>query len=510
MAGGGDGFDVRDDLPGADGPPAGDPAKRGGKRDAQRTVLHDMLTSGDIELWLCADNGEAMASVGPENMPVKSRPFEYFGQSEYTKRTGEPLGATRLGEFAALAIAGAVNGGRRFSPCRRWAETAGGDIACDLGGSDDPNRGYAVIDRNGGGWKIVEAVADVKFSRPADALAMPKPEHDAARVETLQEFLSLQSKDDLALAWAWLVCAARPGAKAYPIAALSGLQGAGKSSAARRLQDLVDPSGVTGRGLPREERDLAAAVAARHLVSFDNLSSLPTWLSDALARIATGGGFASRRLHTDADEHLTFAIRPVIVNGIADILGRADLADRTLRIELTPPETRRTDEELDKRWTEAWPGLLGLLLDGLSAGLRLFDKVEIVDPPRMASAARWATACAAGLGLAPESIAPAWRANRNAGDRAIIETDDVAIALISHLAACPEDIWRGTATQLLNELSSRVSERIARGRDWPATASALGLRLRRLAPALRAGANIEAKQARSGADGARIWTFRRI
>jgi len=50
-----------------------------------------------------------------------------------------------------------------------------------------------------------------------------------------------------------------------------------KSSAARRLQDLIDPSGVTGRGLPREERDLAAAVAARHLVSYDNLSALPSW-----------------------------------------------------------------------------------------------------------------------------------------------------------------------------------------------------------------------------------------
>jgi len=507
MAGGGEGFEVRDDMP-VERPPAGEAPKRS-KRDTQRTILHEMLTMPEIELWLSAEGGEAMMSFGPETLAIKSRAFEYFGQSEYTKRTTEPLGATRLADLASLATAGAVNGGRRYPLWRRWAETREHDFICDLGGMDDSDRGFVLIDHEGDGWRYCDRISGVKFSRAADALAMPVPEHDAARIETLGEFISLQGKDDLALTWAWLVCAARPGAKSYPIAALSGLQGTGKSSAARRLQDLIDPSGVTGRGLPREERDLAAAVAARHLVSYDNLSTLPSWLSDALARIATGGGFAARRLHTDADEHLSFAVRPLIVNGIADVLGRADLADRTIRIELAPPEIRRPDEELDRRWAEVWPGLLGLLFDGLSAGLRLFDRTEIADPPRMASAARWATACASGLGIDPAMIIPAWRANRNAGDRAILESDDVAIALLAHLSANGES-WRGTAAHLLTELSSRVSERVARGRDWPSTASSLGLRLKRLVPALRAGADIEAAQTRSGADGARTWTFRKL
>jgi len=506
MAGEGDGFEVRDDMP-TERAPADEPPKRS-KRDTQRTILHEMLTMPEIELWLSAESGEAMMSFGPETLAINSRGFDYFGQAEYTKRTTEPLGATRLADLSALATAGAVNSGRRYPLWRRWAETKGRDIVCDLGGMDDADRGFVIVDHDGAGWQFCDCVRGVKFSRAADALAMPVPEHDAARIETLGEFISLQSRDDLTLAWAWLVCAARPGAKSYPIAALSGLQGTGKSSAARRLQDLIDRSGVTGRGLPREERDLAAAVGARHLVSYDNLSTLPSWLSDALARIATGGGFAARRLHTDADEHLSFAVRPLIVNGIADVLGRADLADRTIRIELSPPVVRRPDEELDRRWSEVWPGLLGLLFDGLSAGLRQFDKTEIVDPPRMASAARWATACASGLGIDPATIIPAWRANRNAGDRAILESDDVAIALVAHLAANGES-WRGTAAHLLAELSSRVSERVARGRDWPSTASSLGLRLKRLVPALRAGADIEAAQTRSGADGARIWAFRR-
>ena len=46
-----------------------------------------------------------------------------------------------------------------------------------------------------------------------------------------------------------------------------------------------------------------------YLLAFDNLSSLPAWLSDALCRLASGGSFAVRQLYTDDDEVL-FQRRP--------------------------------------------------------------------------------------------------------------------------------------------------------------------------------------------------------
>jgi hypothetical protein len=50
---------------------------------------------------------------------------------------------------------------------------------------------------------------------------------------------------------------------------------------------------------------------------------LPAW-------IFTSGGFAVRQLYTDQDEVL-FDARPVILNGIEDIVTRPDLADLYLR-----------------------------------------------------------------------------------------------------------------------------------------------------------------------------------
>jgi hypothetical protein len=54
---------------------------------------------------------------------------------------------------------------------------------------------------------------------------------------------------------------------------------------------------------------------------------LPAWISDTLCRLATGGGFAVRQLYTDQNEVLFDAARPVILNGVEDIVTRPDLAD---------------------------------------------------------------------------------------------------------------------------------------------------------------------------------------
>jgi hypothetical protein len=50
------------------------------------------------------------------------------------------------------------------------------------------------------------------------------------------------------------------------------------------------------------------------------VSGLPPWISDTLFRLATGDGIAVRQLYTDQDEVLFDATRPVVLNGIEDIV----------------------------------------------------------------------------------------------------------------------------------------------------------------------------------------------
>src|SRR5206468_11391963 len=99
--------------------------------------------------------------------------------------------------------------------------------------------------------------------------------------------------------------------------------------------------------------------------AFDNLSQLPTWLSDALCRLASGGSFAVRQLYTDEDEVLFRASRPLLVNGIEDVISRADLADRAIFLMLAPigEQQRRAETELWREFEVARPRILGALLD---------------------------------------------------------------------------------------------------------------------------------------------------
>jgi hypothetical protein len=121
-----------------------------------------------------------------------------------------------------------------------------------------------------------------------------------------------------------------------------------------------------------------------HLLAFDNLSGLPAWLSDALCRLATGGSFAVRQLYTNDDEVLFQAARPLLVNGIEDVISRADLADRGIFLSLAPigEQQRRSEIDLWREFEIARPRILGALLDAAVRGLQSLPDVRLASLPR--------------------------------------------------------------------------------------------------------------------------------
>src|SRR5207249_8164490 len=109
---------------------------------------------------------------------------------------------------------------------------------------------------------------------------------------------------------------------------------------------IVDPSTALVRTPPREDRDLLITATNSWVLAYDNLSSVSPWLSDALCRLATGGGFSTRELYTDSDETFFDAMRPVMLNGIDQLAERADLADRAVILNLPKiDDLKRKDEK---------------------------------------------------------------------------------------------------------------------------------------------------------------------
>src|SRR5262249_62073859 len=112
----------------------------------------------------------------------------------------------------------------------------------------------------------------------------------------------------------------------------------------------------------------------------------PAWLSDALCRLASGGSFAVRQLYSDDEEVLFQAARPTLLNGIEDIVGRPDLADRAIFLTLAPigEQERRSETELWRDFEAARPKTLGALLDAVAHGLATVDRIHLGRLPRMA------------------------------------------------------------------------------------------------------------------------------
>ncbi len=71
------------------------------------------------------------------------------------------------------------------------------------------------------------------------------------------------------------------------------------------------------------------------------MSAISTSLSDSFCRVATGGGFSMRTLHSNDEETLFDAERPVILTGIDEIARRGDLVDRCVFLTCRRSATRR-------------------------------------------------------------------------------------------------------------------------------------------------------------------------
>ncbi|MBO9475883.1 hypothetical protein J7413_20310 [Shimia sp. R10_1] len=118
-------------------------------------------------------------------------------------------------------------------------------------------------------------------------------------------------------------------------------------------------------------------------------------MADDFCRIATGGGFGTRKLHTDSDEVLFNATRPCLLNGIPDLASRPDLADRAIGIHLPviPSHKRKTLGQFHRDFEKALPAILGGFLDAVSCALREIDSVRLSEAPRMADFTKWVVAC---------------------------------------------------------------------------------------------------------------------
>ena len=351
-----------------------------------------------------------------------------------------------------------------------------GRLYLDLG-----DETWRAVEIDADGWRVIDN-PPVRFRRADGMQSLPIPVNGGS-VETLRSFLNVQSDADFVLVVAWSLAVLRNRGP-YPVIVLSGEQGSAKSTFSSILRSLLDPNTAPLRALPRNNQELFITANNGHVLAFDNVSFLPGWISDTLCRLATGGGFAVRQLYTDQDEVLFEVARPVILNGIEEIVARPDLADRSvfLTLEPIPEEKRRPEAELWAAFEAERPRLLGVLLDAVVEGIKRLPATHLEKLPRMADFALWASACETALWPAG-TFWSAYCTNRSEAAQSVLEADSIAL-LVRELMD-QRTVWTGTCADLLAELSALLSDVTVRPKGWPDSPRKLSGRLRRAAGPLR-------------------------
>jgi len=459
-----------------------EPKKTNGRKSAATLVIeladgyeffHDLQNRPFVRLEI---NGHV------EIWPVNGSQFRNLLASTYYKRTSRAINRNAIADAVNTLAGRACHDSPEESVFLRVAPH-GGNILIDFCDAQ-----WRVIEVRSEGWRVMEK-SPVAFVRSNAMRALPEPVANGP-LDPLWELLNVTPAQRPLVAGALLNYFHPNGP--YFVLNLVGEQGTAKSCAARIIRQIIDPSENPLRSPPREERDLIAQAGSNWCVAFDNLSSLPPWLSDGLCRLSTGGGHSARALYTDLEEVSLAIKRPVILNGIEDVATRPDLAERALQIELETIQDRQriSEKELWRKFETARPLIFSALLGGLVCALRESPNITLDSMPRMADPALWATAGEVGLSWKRGTFMAAYMQNLNEGSMASLEASPVGVAICRLLEE--EAQWSGEPAELLETLDKLVIEEQRRAPNWPKNPRALSGALRRLAPAFRrAGIQLE-------------------
>ncbi len=404
-----------------------------------------------------------------EILRLRDGRFREWAEGRLYQRTGRGAHDHGLSSARAILAGHARQNGTTF-PLHNRVAWQDGRLLYDL---TDPQ--WRVVSIGADGWQVVDD-PPILFQRHQHQQPQVTPERngDAAR---LLDFVNVPDEGRLLLLVYTLSCLVPD--IPHPIPVFAGPQGSAKTTAARVLRRIIDPSTLATLTFPRSQQDLVQQLHHHWFAVFDNVSSLPIWLSDALCRASTGEGYSKRQLWTD-DQDVIFAYRRCVgLTAIHSPVTQADLFDRCiiLNLERVPDNHRQRERDFWTNFDAALPAILGGVFDAMSEAVRVYPSLTFDGFPRMADFAAWGAAIAIGLGYTQETWMQTYDRDIAERDHAAVEASPFASAVAMMMDEHSE--WEGTATDLL-QAAEAVAEREHLGTDskaWPGSASWASKRL---------------------------------
>ena len=390
---------------------------------------------------------------------------------------GKAPSATALTDAVAVleGMALQCNSTELFTRIARHNDSVIIDLGDETGKAIEIRRGL---------WSVVDR-SPVTFRRTQLTASFPIPD-PSGDIDDFQQFVNI-AQESFPLFVGWMVAALVMPGLPRPILLLGGMQGSGKSSCARLITGLVDPSTAPLKDQPAIPESWALLCYASSVIAVDNVSKIPQWWSEALCRTVTGDAFVRRTNYRDQDLSVAEFQRAVILTSIDIEAFRGDLGERLLLVELESisPEKRCSESALNERYRNEKAKLFGGLLNVAAQALKGLPSVNLKELPRMADFAQLLAALDDVDGSDGSALETYVAQFTQIADE-VVTGDPVGLAVLD-LLENHNGNWEGTATELLDEISP---ERPSKG--WPKTGRGMSGQLKRLTPAmLQLGVTIE-------------------
>lgn len=403
---------------------------------------------------------------------INSLRFRNWAIRQYWRDENKPPKSEHVKQALDLIRSLAIFDGEKINLSNRVAGKDG-SIFYDL--TDDK---WQVIKINSTGWKIVEN-PPIMFRRYTHQQSQIMPVIDGD-ISVVLQFVNLKDKHQQLLFLVYLVSCFVPDIP-HPIPVLYGSQGAAKSTFLRVLRRIIDPSSLELLSFPTKKAQLVQQLSHHWAPYYDNVTTIPEWLSDSLCRAVTGEGFSKRELYTD-DEDVIYSFKCCIgINGINIAAQKADLLDRSILFGLERIDSKQRKDET-KFWNdfkELQPIIIGGVFNTLAKAIEIRPSIILEELPRMADFALWGCAIAKALGYEQEEFLTAYQANLDEQNEEAIREHPVATAVRSFMEKREYAEWQGSSTELLNVLEVIAEEQSINIKQklWPKAPQALSRRL---------------------------------
>ena len=335
-----------------------------------------------------------------------------------------------------------------------------------------------ITDKN---WSVVDN-PPIVFRKPYGQLQQSKPKR-GGDVKELLKFFNITNESEQLLILCYIITLFVPGIL-YPVLILHGTQGAGKSFLMEIMKSLVDHTELEkGLNTPKDEQDFALHAMHNYLLFYDNLSGVKEQFSDALCRAVTGATFTTRKLYSNNEVFTVKFNRPVILNGLNQIVSKSDLLDRSLvmQLERVSDEKRKEPALLKAEFEELKPYILGSIFDAIIKAQSKFSVVsQYRGLSRMTEFDHWACAIAEVLGYGQDKFRQARLDNIQMQHGYAIEASPSGTAIMEFMRDKEE--WVGEPAELYGLLEPHWARLHL---EKPKDAPRLGKAVNTLVPNLR-------------------------